>query len=223
MCQSDSPQLTNSPSTIGTVGVVSTYNASCSEPDVGITYWQLNTDAAWLLMTSNSTNHCNLSGSPVGEGDFYVNLSLNDDDSGDYLNWTITVSGSLPAPSITTTEVTGVREDHLYSSESERRPGRQLGFGYERHLAVNRSNYRGGVRYSRQCGGGAQLLRAHISHERKWDRLPELYGFSVQCQLLRSIPIPRFRPLNVLSGRPICLTRTIQTKASEYRLVTSRT
>ena len=116
--QSDSPQLTNSPSTIGTVGVEYTYNASCSEPDVGITYWQLNTDAAWLLMTSNSTNHCNLSGSPVGEGDFYVNLSLNDDDSGDYLNWTITVSGSLPAPSITTTEVTGVREDHLYSYEA---------------------------------------------------------------------------------------------------------
>lgn len=112
---SDAPQLTNSPGTVGTESVEYGYNATCTSPDSGITNWQLVTNATWLSMSSNSSTHCNLSGTPDSQGYFWANLSLNDTDSGDYVNWTITVTGDLPGPSITSTEITGVREDHLYS------------------------------------------------------------------------------------------------------------
>jgi hypothetical protein len=75
------------------VGVMYAFNATCTSPDNGTTTWALETNASWLSVESGGTgvNTCNLSGTAILAGLFYVNITVFDDDSYDFLNWTIRV------------------------------------------------------------------------------------------------------------------------------------
>jgi len=72
-----------------------TFDAVSTVADNGPTDWTLTTNATWLTVegSPDGTKYCNLSGTP-GYGDtgsYWANLSVADDNSSDYINWTITV------------------------------------------------------------------------------------------------------------------------------------
>jgi hypothetical protein len=81
------------PSYTAVLGQTYTYNATCSDPDNGTTTWTLETNASWLSIASGGTgfNTCNLSGMPTNSFTSWVNLTVNDTDSYDFINWTIVV------------------------------------------------------------------------------------------------------------------------------------
>ena len=81
------------PQDIAYVGLTYVFNATSSDPDNGTTSWILDTSASWLSIVSGGTGttYCNLSGTPTLVGVFYANLTVFDDDSYDFLNWTIRV------------------------------------------------------------------------------------------------------------------------------------
>lgn len=69
------------------------YNALASPPDSGQLNWTLTTDAPWFAVVEdgNGTSYCNMSGTPSVSGMFWANLTVNDTDSYNYVNWTIKV------------------------------------------------------------------------------------------------------------------------------------
>jgi hypothetical protein len=88
------PRINSSePSRIAYVGQLFVSNITCTGPDNGTTTWSLQTDASWLAVGSGGTDfaYCNLSGYPALAGRYWANLTVNDTDSFDFLNWTIEV------------------------------------------------------------------------------------------------------------------------------------
>ena len=88
------PAIT-SPSPIGftVVGQGYIHNATSSSSDNGTLDWTLDTDAAWLTIVEGGDGHgyCNVSGMPASPGEFWANLTVNDTDSYNFINWTIKV------------------------------------------------------------------------------------------------------------------------------------
>lgn len=88
------PAIT-SPSPIGftVMGQGYAYNSVSSSPDNGTVDWTLATDATWLVIVEGGDGYgyCNVSGMPAAPGVFWANLTVNDTDSYDYINWTINV------------------------------------------------------------------------------------------------------------------------------------
>ena len=88
------PAIT-SPSPIGftVMGQGYAYNSVSSSPDTGTVNWTLATDATWLVIVEGGDGYgyCNVSGMPTAPGVFWANLTVNDTDSYDYINWTINV------------------------------------------------------------------------------------------------------------------------------------
>jgi len=64
----------------------------CSAPNNGPSVWALDTNAPWLSIGSSNDTSCVVSGVPDSWGIYYVNLTVSDGDSGDYLNWTVTIT-----------------------------------------------------------------------------------------------------------------------------------
>ena len=91
------PEIT-SPSPIGfsVVGGTYIYNGTCTAPDIGTTNWTLDTDAPWLSAVSGGDGYefCNISGVPASPGEFWANLTVNDTDSFNFINWTIEVKAA---------------------------------------------------------------------------------------------------------------------------------
>ena len=88
------PAIT-SPSPIGytVVGQAYVYNATNSLPDNGTVNWTLDTAASWLSVAGGGDgfNYCDISGVPTSQGEFWANLTVNDTDSYNFINWTIKV------------------------------------------------------------------------------------------------------------------------------------
>lgn len=119
LISSEAPLITNSPATTGAVGVAYAYNATCTAADSGTNTWGLTTNATWLAEYWSDQTHCLVNGTPTADGWFWANLTVDDLDSGAYVNWTITVSGIVPSPAITSSSVLGVTEDFLYSYDAD--------------------------------------------------------------------------------------------------------
>lgn len=118
LISSDAPLITDSPGTTAAVGVPYVYNATCTAADSGTNTWGLTTNASWLAEYWNDQTHCLVNGTPTDAGWFWANLTVGDLDTGVYVNWSITVSGSVPAPAITSTSILGVTEDFGYSYDA---------------------------------------------------------------------------------------------------------
>ena len=75
------------------VGQAYGYNCTSSSPDNGSVEWTLVTNAAWLVIVEGGSglSYCRVSGTPSSSADFYANLTVNDTDSYNFLNWTVKV------------------------------------------------------------------------------------------------------------------------------------
>ena len=73
------------------VGQSYMFNATSSNPDNETVTWTLETNATWLSMTSGGTGSAFavVSGVPLSAGTYWTNLTVNDTDSYDFLNWTL--------------------------------------------------------------------------------------------------------------------------------------
>lgn len=111
------PVITNTPSLTGTTGIEYLFNATCTVADLGVNTWNLETNATWLNLNYTDQTHGMVNGISGAAGYFWINLSVSDDDSEDFINWTVTIeeAGTPPAPTITSTASIGAREDHPYS------------------------------------------------------------------------------------------------------------
>ena len=69
------------------------YNATSTAPDNGTLNWTLETDAAWLTVAEGGDGfgYCRVSGMPTSSGGFWANLTVNDTDSYNFVNWTFKV------------------------------------------------------------------------------------------------------------------------------------
>jgi len=87
------PIIAGSPETTVLTDTAYSFNATCSPADVGSLDWSLTTNATWLAIdgSPDGTAYCNLSG-VAQVGTYWVDLSVNDSDSLDWLNWTVTVN-----------------------------------------------------------------------------------------------------------------------------------
>ncbi len=89
---SQTPILSGSPAASVYVGDPYHFNATCSAPNDGATDWALDTNATFLSISDGGDGHdyCNVSGTATPAGTYYVNLSVSDDDSSDWVNYTLT-------------------------------------------------------------------------------------------------------------------------------------
>jgi hypothetical protein len=73
------------------IGQGYSYNATSTFPDNGSLNWTLETDASWLTISEGGTGYeyCRVSGNPTSPGAFWANLTVNDTDSYNFLNWSI--------------------------------------------------------------------------------------------------------------------------------------
>ena len=88
------PEITSAPPSGFTIeGRGYSYNATSDSPDNGTVNWTLETDAAWLAVTEGGDGYtyCRVSGTPSSSGGFWVNLTVNDTDSYNFVNWTLKV------------------------------------------------------------------------------------------------------------------------------------
>ncbi len=85
--------LSPSPANVAIVGQAYDYNFSSSGPDNGSVTWTLLTNASWLSILAGGTgsNYCELSGVPVTSSVVWANLTVNDTNSYDFINWTMDV------------------------------------------------------------------------------------------------------------------------------------
>jgi hypothetical protein len=89
----DPAMLSTDPPGTAYVGRAYSFNATCTGPDFGTTTWSLGTNASWLSVQSGGTGDtfAEIGGTPLSAGTFWSNLTVEDTDTYDYLNWTIVV------------------------------------------------------------------------------------------------------------------------------------
>ncbi len=111
---SESPTITNYPILTGVVSYEYSYNCTSTSADSGVNAWTFLSNATWLNLNYSDQTHGFVNGTPTIAGYYWANLSVADGDSGDYINWTISIEGLPPPPSFTSVPDNGVREDHTY-------------------------------------------------------------------------------------------------------------
>jgi hypothetical protein len=89
----DPAMLVTDPPETAYVGQAYSFDAICTNPDNGATSWSLVTNASWLSIQSGGSGaiFAVLGGTPLSAGTYWSNLTVEDVDSYDYLNWTIAV------------------------------------------------------------------------------------------------------------------------------------
>jgi hypothetical protein len=88
------PHMTSqTPQALAIVGQAYDSSFTCSTPDNGSATWMLVTNSSWLAVVAGGTgfNYCALSGVPTTSSVVWANLTVNDTDSYDFVNWTIVV------------------------------------------------------------------------------------------------------------------------------------
>ncbi len=90
---SPGPDFNSSPTTTAVTGTQYTYNATCTDPDLGTVGWNYSLPS-WLSVAEggNGSQYMKLQGTPSSAGSYQVNLSVSDENSTDYQNFTITVN-----------------------------------------------------------------------------------------------------------------------------------
>ena len=79
-------------------GQTGTYGVSLygTESDSGQGEWELRSNGDWLQEMIEDDGSCEVTGTPTAVGEFWVNLTVSDDDSSDYFNWTVSVTQVFP-------------------------------------------------------------------------------------------------------------------------------
>ena len=82
----------------GVAGPDSTYECELhgTDADSGVVDWEMHSNAAWLSEEETDDGACVVSGMPSANGQFWVNVTVSDDDSTDYFNWTVSTQGVVP-------------------------------------------------------------------------------------------------------------------------------
>lgn len=86
------PWIISSPELSDGVGEQYRYVSEALEADLGGNEWEVRTNADWLSESPESDTSCLLSGTPVVQGSYWVNVTISDDNSTDSINYTITVA-----------------------------------------------------------------------------------------------------------------------------------
>jgi hypothetical protein len=116
----DAPAFTSTPVTTGTQGAIYTYNVMASDPDAGaVLTITAPTLSAWLTLTDNGNGTAVLTGTPGSEnvGINNVTLNVSDGTAGVDQTFTIDVGNINDGPSFTSTALTSVNEDSVYTYE----------------------------------------------------------------------------------------------------------
>ncbi|MCP4542747.1 MAG: hypothetical protein GY832_36960, partial [Chloroflexi bacterium] len=94
------PEFTSSPVTVGTVGVLYTYDVTASDPNVDDTLTiTATTKPIWLALTDNGDGTATLSGTPTMTDTYDVVLEVSDGEDNDTQAFTITVDAAPVADS----------------------------------------------------------------------------------------------------------------------------
>ena len=111
------PEITNSPGTDAIEDAYYSWGATCSAADSGANDWTFDTDADFLSLTGETELNVTVGGTPddTDVGEWYVNVTVEDGDSSDFENYTLTVTAwERWGPTFTSSPVeTGV-SDSLY-------------------------------------------------------------------------------------------------------------
>ena len=67
-----------------------------TETDSGDQGWEMRSDADWMHHAEGADGSCEVAGTPTAVGDFWVNLTVTDDDSSESFNWTVSVAQAFP-------------------------------------------------------------------------------------------------------------------------------
>lgn len=67
-----------------------------TDSDVGEGSWRLRSNCDGLDHAVSEDGSCEVTGTPTETGEFWVNLTLQDDDSSDSFNWTVVVTEAVP-------------------------------------------------------------------------------------------------------------------------------
>jgi hypothetical protein len=67
-----------------------------TDSDFGEGTWELKSNGDWLHQVVSSDGSCEVTGTPTEVGEFWVNVTVRDDDSSDYFNWTVAVTQAFP-------------------------------------------------------------------------------------------------------------------------------
>ena len=110
----NSPAIEGMPSTEASIWNRYEFTAHSRSSDNGTNEWALRTNASWLSVSSSDENHCTVAGEPAISGSYWVNLTVSDLDSSDFLNWSIIVVKG-PIPIIATASAYYVLEDQLFT------------------------------------------------------------------------------------------------------------
>ena len=88
----DNPRISDVPVASAIAWANYTCEIESTAPDNGSSVWQLDTDASWLSIDRYEDSLCVLTGFPLQSGKFYVRLTVSDNNSTGWLNWSIVVT-----------------------------------------------------------------------------------------------------------------------------------
>jgi len=108
------PLIINSPTSPTTVWALYWFNATATPADSGTNIWAFETNATWLSLVWTNETQYNVSGTPTSIESIWLKVSVEDDDSGQYINVTIIVQAG-PPPTITSTPDMIALEDSEYN------------------------------------------------------------------------------------------------------------
>jgi parallel beta-helix repeat protein len=80
------------PPVIADYGEYYSYMLNATGPDNGSSVWSISTNSDWLSIEWSTETDCVVGGVPMSLTSCWVNITVSDGDSSDYLNWTINVN-----------------------------------------------------------------------------------------------------------------------------------